>query len=49
MWNTTFIFSNKNHGLLKKNLYRKNSFFSMDYVKATVLHVIHTWRHMQSE
>ena len=44
------FFSNKNHGLLrKKTLYRKKKFFSADYVKIVELHVVHTWRHMQSE
>ena len=40
------FFSNKRHGLQKKTLYR---FFSVDYVKINELHVVHTWRHMQSE
>ena len=35
-------FSNKNHGLYKKALYRKNNFFSVDYVKIIKLHVVHT-------
>ena len=40
-------FSNKNHGPIKA-LYRKN-FFAADYVKIIELHIVHTWRHMQSE
>ena len=40
------FFSNKRHGLQKKTIYR---FFSVDYVKINELHVVHTWRHMQSE
>ena len=47
MWNTALIFSNKNHGLQKKT--KKNSFFIVDYVKIIELHIVHTWRHMQSE
>ena len=33
----------------EKTLYKKNSFFSVDYVKISELHVVHTWSHMQSE
>ena len=44
MWNTDLIFSNKNHGLQKKTV-----FFTVDYVKIIELHIVHTWRHMQSE
>ena len=29
MWNTAFIFSNKNHGLQEKLFYRKKKFFSV--------------------
>ena len=39
MWNTALIFSNKNHGLQEKNMYKKQ--FSVGYVKITDLH-IHT-------
>ena len=33
----------------EKALYKKNSFFSVNYVKISELHVVHTWSHMQSE
>ena len=40
MWNTTLIFSNKNHGLHKKLLIeQKKNFFSVDHVKIIELHV----------
>ena len=48
MWNTALIFSNKNHGQQKKTE-KKNSFFTVDYVKIMELHILHTWPHMQSE
>ena len=41
--------SNKRHGLQKMLIIEKNRFFSVDYVKINELHVVHTWRHMQSE
>ena len=41
MGNTALIFSNKIHALHKK-LYIKKSFFAVDYVKITELHVAHT-------
>ena len=44
MRNTGLIFSNKNHGLQKKNLF----FFSVDYVKIIELHIVNSWRHRQS-
>ena len=47
MWNTV-IFSNKNHGLQKK-FFTENKFFSVDYVEIGELHVVDTWRYMQSE
>ena len=36
---------------LKSMTHRKKTklFFSVDYVKTIELHVVHTWRHMQSE
>ena len=37
------------NGLQKKLFIEKNWFFSVDYVKINELHVVHTWRHMQSE
>ena len=37
------------NGLQKKLFIEKNRFFSVDYVKINELHVVHTWRHMQSE
>ena len=46
---TPLIFSNKKHGLKKKILYRKKSFFTVDYIKIIELHNVHTWRHIQSE
>ena len=49
MWNTALVFSNKKHRLQKKLFIEKNSYFSVDYVKINELHVVHTWRHMQSE
>ena len=49
MRNTAFIFSNKNHGLQKKTLYRKYSFFAIYFIEITELHIVHTWRHMQTE
>ena len=33
----------------KKTSLEKNSFFAVDYIKTIDLHIIHTWRHMQSE
>ena len=42
MWDTVLIFSNKKHGLQKKTLYRKSSFFAEDYVKIIELHIVHT-------
>ena len=44
-----FFFSNKNHGVQNKPLYRKRGFFAVDYVKIIELHIVNTWRHMQSE
>ena len=41
MWNIALIFSNKNHGLQKKNS-RKKVFFTVDYVKIIKLHIVHT-------
>ena len=49
MWNTAFPFSNRSHGLEKKLFIEENSSFSVDYVKINELHVVHTWRHMQSD
>ena len=54
MWNTALIFSNirygnKKHGLQKKLSIEENFFFSVEYVKIIELHVVHTWRHMQSD
>ena len=46
MWNTTIIFSNKNHGLQKKTL-QKILFFEVGYAKIIELHILPTWRHMQ--
>ena len=43
------MFSNKNHDLQKKTLYKKNSFFSADCVNVTEIHVVRTLRHMQSD
>ena len=40
------IFSNKKHGLQKKILYRKKSFFTVDYVKIIELHNVHTWHNV---
>ena len=37
------------NGLQKNFFIEKNRFFSVDYVKINELHVVHTWRHMQSE
>ena len=37
------------NGLQKKLFIEKNRIFSVDYVKINELHVVHTWRHMQSE
>ena len=37
------------NGLQKKLFIEKNRFFSGDYLKINELHVVHTWRHMQSE
>ena len=48
MWNTALIYSDKNHGLQKKKLW-KIFFSKVDYVKVIELHIVHTWRHMQSE
>ena len=47
IWNTV-IFSNKSHGLQKK-FFTENKFFSVDYVEIGELHVVDTWRYMQSE
>ena len=33
----------------KKLFMEKTRFFSADYVKINGLHVVHTWRHIQSE
>ena len=45
-----FAYSNKDHGLQKKTLYRKKIFFfAADYAKIIELHIAHKWRHMQSE
>ena len=37
------------NGLQKKLFIEKNRFFSGDYLKINELHVVHTWRHVQSE
>ena len=47
MWNITLIFPNKNHGL-HKNFSKKQIAF-LDYVPIVELHIVHTWRHIQSE
>ena len=49
MWNTALFYSNKNHGVEKKSLYRKKLSSAVDYVKIIELHVVHIWRHVQSE
>ena len=46
---TALTFSNNNHGLQKKTLHRKKIFFAVDYIKIIELHIVHKWRHMQSE
>ena len=33
----------------KKIIYRKNSFLAVGYLAVTELHIVHTWRNMQSE
>ena len=42
MWDTAIIFTNKKHGLQKKNLYRKSIFFAENYVKIIELHIVRT-------
>ena len=43
MWNATLIFSNKNHCLQKKILYRKKIvFFVVEDVKIMEVHIVHT-------
>ena len=37
------------NGLQKKLFIEKKKFFFVDYVKLNELHVVQTWRHMQSE
>ena len=49
MWSVAPFFANKNHGLQGKKLKKKTVFFTVDYVKIIELHIVHTWRHMQSE
>ena len=44
-WSAWYI----SNGLQKKLFIEKNRFFSVDYVKINELHVVHIWRHMQSE
>ena len=48
MWNTAFSFSNK-YDDQKKLFIEKKSFFAVDYVKIIELHIVHKWRHKQSE
>ena len=48
MWKTAFVFSNRSDGLQKKLFKEENKIFSVDYVKISELHVVHTWRQMQS-
>ena len=47
MWNTGLVFSNKNHILQKKKTLEKR-FFSVDFVEIIELHIVNSWRHMQS-
>ena len=45
MLSTALIYSNTNHDLKKKTLYRKKSeriFFVVDYVKIIELHIVNT-------
>ena len=45
MLSTALIYSNTNHGLKKKTLYRKKFeiiFFIVDYVKTIELHIVNT-------
>ena len=49
MWITALIFSNKNHGLQKTLIHGLYIVSAIDYVKITKLHIVHTWRRMQSE
>ena len=34
---------------IRKLFIEKNNFFAVDYVKMIELHIVHTWRHMQTE
>ena len=45
---TSFLFFLIRTMVYRKKLKRK-SFFTVDYVKIMELHILHTWRHMQSE